>query len=136
MPVLSIQHPGQLTQLVGDTAPEMLVGVSQAARRLRLGGQIVVAQVGIGAELAARRLRKWINRLHRTRLRRWRRVAVDDARVERTLADDGERAVWRGAPVEAGRIAIVANGANLAYEKQQAVLLAIDADLVDELLVT
>ena len=59
--MLPVQHPGQLAQLVGDTAPEMLIGSSQAARRLRLGGQIVVAQVGIGAELSPRRLRKWIN---------------------------------------------------------------------------
>ena len=61
MSMLSVHHPGQLAQLVGDTAPEMLVGLSQATRRLRLRSQIMIAQIGIGAELSSRRLRQWIN---------------------------------------------------------------------------
>ena len=71
--MLPIQNPSQLAQLVGDTAPELLIRirVTQAARRLRLGGQIVVAQIGIGTELLPRRLRKWINLHCLMRLRRW-----------------------------------------------------------------
>src|SRR5215218_196260 len=109
--------------------------MSQAARSLRLGSQILVAQKGICAELTASCLPEWINGLRLTRLRRWCRVAIDDARVERTLSDDGQRAVWRGSPVEAGRKAMVTNGADLAHQKQEAALLTIDADLLDELLV-
>ena len=58
VPVLSVEDPSQFAQLVGNTSPEILMGISQAARRLRLGGQIVVAQVGVGPELSTRRLRK------------------------------------------------------------------------------
>src|SRR5687768_10941530 len=134
--MLPVQHPGQLAHLVGDTASQLPVGATQAARRFRYGRQIVVAQIGIGAELAPRRLRKGIDGLRLTRLRRRWRVAVDDARIESPLSHDRERAVWRGAPVEAGRIAIMTDCANLAYQQQQAVPLAIDADLVDHLLVT
>ena len=96
----------------------------------------MVAQIGIGTELLPRRLRKWINLHWLMRLRRRQWFGVDDARIEGPFAYDRERAVWRGAPVEAGRIAIVTDGANLAYQQQQAVLLAIDANLVDDLLVT
>jgi hypothetical protein len=127
---------GQFAQLVGNTAPIMVIGVSQPAGRFRVGGKIVVAQVGVGTELAPCRLPKRFNSLFLTRLRGRRRIRVDEARVERTLADDGERAVWSRATIEAGRITIVTDSANLAHEKQQAILFAIDADLVDHLLVT
>ena len=82
VPVLSVQHPGQLAQLVGDTAREMLVGVSQVARRLRRGGQIVVPQVGIGTKLASCRRFKRVNGVSLTSLRGGRRITVDEARIE------------------------------------------------------
>src|SRR5262249_2300351 len=126
VPVGAIEDTGEFAQLVGDPSVDRRRAALQAPRGGRRGGKIVIAQILVCPKPEPAGLLE----IYPDRF-----CLVDRGRVEAALANDDEPAVLVETAVEAGRGAIVTTGADPGCGDEERVLLAVEVDIVDDLLV-
>src|SRR5262249_46490341 len=116
-------------QFVGDPSVDRRRSGLQASRGGRRGGEVVIAQILECPKPEPARLPEVRRR------RGSRNCPVDRGGGEAAVANDDEPAVVVHSAIKAGGVAVVTDGADLGDGDEERVRLAVDVDVVDDLLV-